>query len=69
MRNVLSCRYSSRIAGLTLATILTFICGPTAQAEGSSGETAETVNKGSEKLLVLRKASGASFFRPQNSGH
>ncbi|HMW89242.1 MAG TPA: hypothetical protein PL112_04055 [Candidatus Obscuribacter sp.] len=53
MRNVLSCRYSSRIAGLTLATILTFICGPTAQAEGSSGETAETVNKGSEKLLVL----------------
>ena len=53
MRNVLSCLYSSRIAGLTLATMLTVICGPTAQAEGTAGETAETVNRGSEKLLVL----------------
>lgn len=53
MRNVLSCLYSSRIAGLTLATMLTVICGPTAQAEGNAGESAETVNKGSEKLLVL----------------
>ncbi|MBI5172569.1 MAG: hypothetical protein HY986_06750 [Candidatus Melainabacteria bacterium] len=52
MRNVLCCLFSSRIAGLTLATMLTFICGSAAQAEATAGETAEA-GKGSQKLLVL----------------
>ena len=52
MKNVLSCLFNSRLAGLALTAMFSVTCTPAAHADGEAG-AAEQSGKGSEKLLVL----------------